>query len=540
MPHRAGGFVLAYNWDHHCDALYGRLTRALEHVEREAGAQAKETRREPRHLLDYYKKWHYTNALYHRTVNEVRSREFVLNSFGYRGYGVNRDLLAALAALEPRCSALNATLQERFTAGAQAAQRCIDLPRERLEACDSAYVIAELSKKLSLDPDQTIPAPHSDSTLDLNPYFHVMSRETPYDINTAIFQKMFFSLGASSATIMTGSAGIHDGTPSPELKQRANSNLVRTVRDTFSTLHCFTEIGIDLLKSIHASLSQNLHRGGGTFRWTDFPDRNGVTFDFGNFHTECANLATVLGETARSFHDLPPFLYNLARSYYMFIGIHPFWDANGRVGRTFVNTLLVKKGLPPITFDDAEEVAALPRYGGSMEDMHAYLKRRLRLAINDYFYERWKISSFGLWAKPIRNTRFDSGFHFRQIDADAGKIEVQFPVYVVDDRTRLFAALLHECRVVLPESQLLNDLAVYYGFSDGPFREWHHRSAMRNAFYLKELEPAADTARVFDVDLTVDIPRHNSHPNFNCCLTCEEKGLIFNNNGLNYSYRLES
>ncbi len=543
MPHRAGYFVLAYNWDHHCDVIHRRLTRALEHVEREAGELAAEAAHEPEHLLNYYKKWHYNNVLHHETLKEVRSRQFVINSFGYRGYGVNRDLLGALEALEPRAAALASVLKERFAAQATAAQATaaqdlIYLPRELIRSRDSAYVIGELSKKLGRDRAKNTPEPRNEDTSDLSRYFHVMS-ETPHDINTAIFNTMFFAMGASSTTIMKGSAGLHNGTSSQELKRTANRNLARTAHDTFATLHCFTEIGIDLLRSIHASLSRNLNGGGGTFRLTDFPDRNGVTFEFANFQKEIDNLAIVLGETARSFHDLDTFLYNLARTYYMFIGIHPFWDGNGRVGRAFLNTQLLKKGLPPLTFDDSEEVGALPRYGGSMEDMHGYLKRRLRYAINDYFYERWKIESFGFWTKRIRNAGFDSGFHFRQIDDAPAKIEVQFPAYVVDDRNPLFRVLLDECRVVLPESRLLDDLTIYYGFADGPFQEWHHRSAIRKTFYLKELQPMEDQVRVFDVDFTVDMPQHGRRANFNCSVTCEEKGLIFNNKGLNYTYRIE-
>jgi fido (protein-threonine AMPylation protein) len=538
MPHRAGYFVLAYNWDHHCHVIHRRLLQALEHIERETAELATEARHEPEHLLNYYKKWHYNNILHQRTINEVRSRQFVINSFGYRGYGVNRDLLAALAALEPRCSALASVLRERFAGKAAAAQNLIYLPRERTQAEDSAYVVAELCRKVGRDPAKNVPEPPNNESLHLSRYFHVMTQETPYDINTAIFNKMFFSMGTSSTTIMKGSTGLQNGTSPQELKRTANRNLVRTARHTFATLHCFTEIGIDLLKSIHASLSHNLDRGSGAFRWTDFPDRNGVTFDFENFQKEMANLAIVLGETAHSFHDLGRFLYNLARSYYMFIGIHPFWDGNGRAGRAFLNTQLLKKGLPPLTFDDAEEVRALPRYGGSMEDMYAYLKRRLGHAINHYFYERWKIESSGAWTKRIRNTGFDSGFSFRQIDDMPGKVEVQFLAYVVDERNPLFRALLDECRVVLPECRLLNDLTIYHGFADGPFREWQNCSAIKKTFYLKEMDPVEEEIRVFDVNFTVNMPQHSS-PYFNCSVTCEEKGLIFNNNGLNYTYRIE-
>ena len=48
-----------------------------------------------------------------------------------------------------------------------------------------------------------------------------------------------------------------------DLKLLANRNLVETGRELFSTLHKFTDIGIDLLKRIHYLLSRDLHGGGG-------------------------------------------------------------------------------------------------------------------------------------------------------------------------------------------------------------------------------------------------------------------------------------
>ena len=206
----------------------------------------------------------------------------------------------------------------------------------------------------------------------------------------------------------------------------------------------------------------------GSFRRIDFPDRNGVTFEFGNFQRETADLAIVLDETAHSFHRLDEFIYNLARSYYMFIGIHPFWDGNGRAGRCFLNFLFMKKGLPPVVLDDREEVLALPRYGGSMEDMHNYLKGRLQQATETYFYERWKLESFGFLRKRVYNTAFDSGFHFRQIEDSPPRIEVDFQAYVCGDR-HLREVLADQCRVVFPEARLLDDMTVSLRFLQRSF-----------------------------------------------------------------------
>ena len=62
-----------------------------------------------------------------------------------------------------------------------------------------------------------------------------MSQETSWQANTAIFQKMFFSVGSSSMTIMKGSAGLHDRRSCRELKLLANRNFVDTGRELFSS-----------------------------------------------------------------------------------------------------------------------------------------------------------------------------------------------------------------------------------------------------------------------------------------------------------------
>ncbi|MGD0231825.1 MAG: Fic family protein, partial [Syntrophorhabdales bacterium] len=271
----------------------------------------------------------------------------------------------------------------------------------------------------------------------------------------------------------------------------------------------------------------------------DFPDRNGVTFEFGNFHREVSDLAMVLDQTGRSFHHLDEFVYNLARSYYMFIGIHPFWDANGRAGKCFVNSLFLKKGLPPVVLDDEEEVLALPRYGGSMEDMHAYLKRRLRRATETYFYERSKMEALGLFGKIVHNVGFDSAFHFRQIDGRTQKIEVGFEAYVCGD-THVLEVLMDQCRIAFSDARLLYGMTVHCGFCDGPFTEWRYPFSMKGNLHIKEVTPEIAGVRAFDVDFILDIPRQVKRGDyFSCSIASPEAGLVFTNKGLNYSYRLE-
>jgi len=65
MPHRAGYFVLAYSWDHHCQVLFESLKKKFQQVERAVSELEKDGTGETETLLDYYKKWHYNNELYH-------------------------------------------------------------------------------------------------------------------------------------------------------------------------------------------------------------------------------------------------------------------------------------------------------------------------------------------------------------------------------------------------------------------------------------------------------------------------------------------
>jgi len=537
MPHRAGYFVLAYSWDHHCQVLFESLEKKFQQVERAVSELKKDGAGEMETLLDYYKKWHYNNELYHLTMGEIKNRQFVINSMGYRGYGVNHDLLKTLGALAGRYGGLERSLTERFYRKAKAVEETLSPPREILDQRRSDRIIAELARKLGKSPGDEIPRPGQGVVLDLDHYFRVMSKETSWQANTAIFQKMFFSAGSSSMTIMKGSTGLYDRRSCRELKLLANRNFVDTGRELFSALHDFTEIRVDLLKRIHYGLSRDLDSEGGSFRRIDFPDRNGVTFEFDNFRRETADLAIVLGETAHSFRRLHEFIYNLARSYYMFIGIHPFWDGNGRAGRCFLNFLFMKKGLPPVVIDDREEVSALPRYGGSMEDMHNYLKGRLQRACETYFYERWKLESFGFLRKRVYNMAFDSGFHFRQIEDSPPRIEVNFQAYVCDDR-HLREVLADQCRVVFPDTPLLYDMTVYCGFCSGPFTKWRYSFSLKE-FHVQELTPEIGGVRTFDVDFVVDIPGQVKHGEyFSCSVAGGEAGLIFTNKGLNYSYRL--
>jgi fido (protein-threonine AMPylation protein) len=491
-------------------------------------------------LLNYFKKWHYNKEHYYRTMHEIDRKRFVIDSLGYRGYGVNRDLHQALDALNNEYAGHTyRLLTERFNKHIELAKKLIYLPQERIDSMDSHYIIGELCKKLNWSPDENIPVLPS-ARLDLGRYFHVMSHETSWSANTAIFQKLFLNLGSSSMTIMRGSAGYHNQLSDRDLKIIGNNNFIELYRELFSSLHTFSFVGTDLLKRIHYVLSKGIDPNAGNFRTCDFADKNGVTFEHGNFQRELGDLSHVLWETGQSFHDLEAFIFNLSRSYYMFLGIHPFGDSNGRTGKCFLNFLLLKKGLPPVSFTDEKEIFALPRYGGSVEDMHDYIKTRIMTAVNLYFYERWKLERLGFLSKSIYNVSFDSGFHFRQIDDMPRKLEVNFTAYVIGEGNPLDPQLRDQCMIVLPNEQLIRNMTIYCGFSHSQGGEWRHVFHLKNNFFIREIRPETRGVRVFDIDFVVELRNEHFHYDyFNCCVVSHEAGRTFNNKGLNYSYRID-
>jgi fido (protein-threonine AMPylation protein) len=541
MPHRAGYFALAYSWDHHCEDLLKSLRAGVEKVRVELNDSMRDGASTAEPLLNYYKKWHYNRELYDHLLETVGRKIFTIHSLGYRGYGVNRDLAEALGAVEQsERESLGRLLDETFLRKVDAVRGLIYFPRECVEERRSEYIVTELCNKMGLSPEGQTPHVLIQKGLNLDQYFRTMSSETSWQANTAIFQRLFLKMGSSSATLMTGSTGLHNRRSPVELKVIGNRNFRAMYRYAFETLHAFTPIGLDLLKQIHYLLSLGLDPEAGELRRIDFPDRNGVTFEFGNFEREMGDLSRVLSETAESFHDLPAFIRNLARSYYMFIAVHPFWDSNGRVGRAFLNQMFMKKGLPPVSFSDEDEIFALPRYGGAMDDMHRYIQARIMKGVADYYYERKKLESLGFLNRQVYNVFFDSGFTFSQVDQGVQKIEVQFDALVIDEGNPLAAVYRNRGRIVTPSDFALYNMAIYYGFSDNARGPWNHTTRLQHNFYIVERESEIGGVRIFDVGFVVEPGDADENRRyFNCSVAYEEGGLLFDNKGLNYRYRLE-
>ncbi len=540
MPHRAGYFVYAYQWDHHCHDLIESIKGKFHHMLRELGELEYQDVWDPESLLNYFKKWHYNNELYHRTIDEIDKKQFVINQLGYRGYGVNIDLLNALEGVKKKyAEQIYNLLDERFRKHLKFVKKIIRIKKVHIDSFDSRFIISKLCKKLKRKPEENIPYAYKPVELELEYFFQIMSNETPWTVNTAIFQRLFFSLGVSSMTIMKGTVGHHDELTAQDLKIIGNKNFIEMYNETFSNLHTFTDIGIDLMKKIHYILSKDIDPNAGNYRTLDFPDRNGVTLEFGNFEREIGDLAHVLYETGQSFNNLDAFIYDLSRSYYMFLGIHPFWDSNGRVGKCFMNHMLLKKGIPPISFNEKEEILALPRYGGSMDDMHEYIKKRIQKSVDSYFYEREKLDYFGFLSNQIYNVSFDSGVYFRQIDTKPQKLEVNFHAYLIDEGNPLSKQYNDQCRITFPNEYLLYNMTVYCGFSHAGQTEWEHIFNSKNSIYIKEISSDIEGIRIYDVDFIIELQEyHFNYDYFNCCVISDEGGLIFNNKELNYSYKI--
>ena len=499
----------------------------------------KVTPSDPRSLLHFYSDWHECRELYRSLLDEMGSREHVLHSLGNRGFGVNHDLLAAVTALRTECQGADAWFDRVFEQGVAAVRDHVDLPWHLAAARRSDHIVTELCAKLGVSARDYLCQPEQEAKPSFDHYLHVMTHETPWMANLAIFRKMFLSMGTSSMTIMGGSIGLHNDRSCQELKVLANRNLNDACRTVFSRLGEPTDVNIGLLQELHHGLAKDLLPNAGRFRDFVFPDLNGVTFEYENFQREVDNIDVVLREIARSFDRLPDFIRDLARAYYLVIGVHPFWDSNGRAARCLVNHLLLKKGLPPVILDDGDEVLALPRYGGSMEDMHLYLQDRLEAAVDVYFHERWKLESLGNLHRPIHDVTFDSGFSFRQLGDQDQQVEIGFEVLVVDPRHGQRESLVDQCRVVLFDEAMLDDTTVYLGLSRGPGTRWRDGFAVHGISWRKEVASPAPGVRAFDVDVTVALPP-GAQPgdHLSCAVTCEKAGLTFNNKGLNYSHPL--
>ncbi|MBI5548472.1 MAG: Fic family protein [Deltaproteobacteria bacterium] len=540
MPHHAGTFVLAYHWDRHCHDLVESLKARFAMLASDIASLLPPAKATPKALLDHAQKLQGACARFEALQTEMARRCTVIHELGFRGYGTNRDLAGALQTLRrEQREAAEPLLRRRFAELDPWLPEGLELPAGALERLDAAALVAALKARRRGGKAEH-PEPTPDSAQEaFARYFAAMS-QTPWGVNTIIFQKLFLQMGTASQTIMRGRMGYQGSRPPQELKSLGNRNFQEMFRESFASLHLFSEIGLDLLKRIHWVLSRDLDPDAGNFRTIDFEDRNGVTVEYGNLAREIEDLGRLLAETARSFHDLPRFLWDLSRSYYMLIGVHPFRDSNGRVGRTFLNHMLLKKGIPPVSLTDEGEVHALPRYGGTMEEMHAYLTSRIVRSMEAWHLERSRLEERGLLGKEIFNLSFDSGFHFRQINESPQRLEVCCTAYLAPDGSELAGQLVDQCRVVLPSERLVRAGGLYCGLADSERGEWRRTLGLRHPVAVEEIPSDIDGARAFELTFQLELDEaFLRHDWLYCSFVSPEDKRVFSNKGLYYGTRIE-
>ncbi|KJR41393.1 hypothetical protein MCHI_002710, partial [Candidatus Magnetoovum chiemensis] len=184
MLERNKEFVFAYQWDHNCYELFesmkGKLIKIMSELgeldaceipkENKTGSgeageaaelggagktdealEALEALPDKRSLLEYYKKWHYNRELFERLISTIDRKRIVINELGYRGYGVNIDLLNAMEHLKLDLKGkIETMLHDTFMKQIEAVKQVIFFPQERINEKNTLSIISELCWKLSI------------------------------------------------------------------------------------------------------------------------------------------------------------------------------------------------------------------------------------------------------------------------------------------------------------------------------------------------------------------------------------------------------
>ena len=98
MPHRAGYFVLAYHWDHHCNELTEALKARFAALRSDIEALPP-PEKPAKALLEHALALQALRARLDDHLKEMERRCSVINELGFRGYGTNKDLLGSLESL---------------------------------------------------------------------------------------------------------------------------------------------------------------------------------------------------------------------------------------------------------------------------------------------------------------------------------------------------------------------------------------------------------------------------------------------------------
>ena len=535
-------YISAYKWDNYCQIIYKRIEKNISHMEWELGELYDQHPSDIFTLLYYYKKWHYNKELFQITQKEVISRKYVIKNMFERGYGVNIELASCLENIEKNIlPEINRKLGETFYRKISTVQSMIFMPQENVSAYASRYIIGEICRQINYSIEENIPSVPPECPNDLNfSRFFALKERVPVNITYAVFQKMFLTLGETSKTIMKGTIGYENFYSPQYLKTVANRNLKELFRIIWNTPADVFHLNLSLLSKIHHILFRDLDTPytcrPGEFRTFDFDDKNGVTVEGGRLEEELLVLEGYLQKADWNSPDLYKLIRELSEIYHLIIAVHPFSDANGRVGKCFLNYILLVKGIVPLIFDDSEEILSLPRYGSSLIDIEAYFKNRLNYSIDYYEREIEKIENSGNLYGEIINVDFSSGFHFRHYRNIPSVIEVNFSAYITEDPF-LAGDYRDQCKIVFPDESSLYEMEIYTGLSYN-YTVWEREKCLRSPL-ITEIFWKKSPVRTFDITLFLTLEEDEKAYNFlEISIVSPRTGQVFNNKGLNYCYKI--
>lgn len=532
-----------YGWDDNCQRIHDYLTENFRHIAAETGQLEYDDRPQSSYeLLNYYKKWQYNNELYNSTITEILSRKNVIEELLQKGYGVSTALLGDLETFLSREAVwYSQALEHTFYLQIDKIKSLMYLSDHQLYSKNSWHIISQLCRILNLDEQEKFVFQEVDYDVrpDIDAFFH-QSRNTPLHANIATLLKMFLSMTEGSGTIMSGNIGHVNVDPAYRIKYLASRN----IRDLFEFMYANIDskflIDFNFIQNIHYRLTRDLDKShtwkAGEIRTEDFENKNGLTFDFGNFQRGLGELDEFLAGADWNTDSFEYFIKQLVTLYYMLISIHPFLDSNGRTAKSLVNFLVLKRGLPPILFDNHDELPALHRYGGSLINMEKYFKKRIKISVQSYFEELHRLKELNLLEINFYNIDFDSGFYFRQLSGVNPGIEISFKIYEVPTDYEIYPYYVEQCKVTVSSKAGLENIIVNCGFTSEPFGSW---KAMLRFYPDCFIYKGKDHFNINTWEATVIVPRYQCPEQLNFLEIAIHNGEIyFNNKGLNYRYEL--
>jgi fido (protein-threonine AMPylation protein) len=533
-----------YHWDHNCQRIHDKLEGNFSHMRRELNELDHDKPQDLKSILDYYKKWHYNNELFVKTMEEVNSRKRVLEMLIKQGYGVSLDLANDMTTHQNLSKEwFPQVLTRTFHGPLHRLAGHIYLPDEQKANHNSSYIIRELSKKLGDCHEDQIPRAAPPPPRIPIDHFLKISQETPAHAHMAILNGMFLELAEESGTIMEGTIGALNVDSPQLLKMLASRNLRELFNDLYETIGQDLTIDCDWIRHIHYYLTRDLDAShswkAGEFRTEDFEDKSGLTFEFGNFPRGIDELAAFLQGVNWKTENFNRFTFSLAKLYYMLLGIHPFLDSNGRTAKCLVSHMMLRRGLPPMLYNVHEEILYLPRYGGSVHQMQSYFNDRIATSLERYFFEREKIAHFGNLEKHFFRVDFDAGFYFRHLNGLFPLIEVDYKTYIIPDDNPLSPIYLNQCKIVIPEEHLMGSMVIYYGFTSQGRPDWEEKGEITATSCWKRGPDAYGVpyfTNAFFIELRPSLARYDS---LEISLACTARELIFNNKSLNYTFRMD-